>query len=136
MKGALRRDEQDVVSNLDPYLQAEWQSGAWMLSAGVRRSNVKVAVDDRYLSNGNDSGNLEYSHTTPVLGVLYRVTPMVNVYASAARGFETPTLNELFYSSTGGFNFGLKPARSTHLETGVKTKLDDRTSLNLSLIHI
>jgi iron complex outermembrane receptor protein len=135
VKGALRRDEQDAVSNLDPYLQAEWQTGAWMLSAGVRRSNFKVAVDDRYLSNGNDSGNLEYSHTTPVLGVLYRVTPMVNLYASAARGFETPTLNELFYSSTGGFNFGLKPARSTHLETGVKTKLDDRTSLNTAIFQ-
>ena len=26
-EGKLRRDEQDVVSSLDPYLQMEWQSG-------------------------------------------------------------------------------------------------------------
>ncbi|MET0320745.1 MAG: TonB-dependent receptor [Duganella sp.] len=136
VQGALRRDEQDVVSNLDPYLQAEWQAGAWMLSAGVRRSTVKVSVDDRFVSNGNDSGNLEFRHTTPVLGVLYRVSPMVNVYASAARGFETPTLNELFYSSTGGFNFSLQPARSTHLETGIKTRIDDRTSLNAAVFQV
>ena len=137
VKGALRRDEQDVVSNLDPYLQTEWQAGDWMLSAGVRRSTVKVSVDDRFASNGIDSGNLEFSHTTPVLGVLYRVSPMVNVYASAAHGFETPTLNELFYSGTGGgFNFGLKPAQSTHLETGIKTKLDQRTSLNAAVFQV
>lgn len=136
VKGALRRDEQDVVSSLDPYLQAEWQSGAWMLSAGVRRSTVKVSVDDRFVSNGNDSGNLEFSHTTPVLGVLYRLTPMVNLYASAARGFETPTLNELFYSRAGGFNFGLQPASSTHLETGVKTRLDEHTSLNAAAFQV
>ncbi|WP_355646274.1 TonB-dependent receptor domain-containing protein [Janthinobacterium lividum] len=42
-------------------------------------------------SNGNDSGSLEFSHTTPVLGLLYKLTPNVNVYASAARGFEAPT---------------------------------------------
>ena len=136
VKGALRRDKQDVVSNLDPYLQAEWLSGAWMLSAGVRRSTVKVSVDDRFVSNGNDSGNLEFSHTTPVLGVLYRVSPVVNVYASAARGFETPTLNELFYASTGGFNFNLKPAESTHLETGIKTRLDERTRLNAAIFQV
>ena len=137
VKGALRRDEQDKVSNLDPYVQAEWQSGPWMLSAGLRRSTVKISVDDRFLSNGNDSGSLEYSHTTPVLGVLYRVSPMLNVYASAARGFETPTLNELFYSGTGGgFNFGLQPAKSTHLEAGIKSKLDERTSINAAVFEV
>lgn len=137
VKGALRRDERDRVSNLDPYVQAEWQSGPWMLSAGLRHSSVKISVDDRFLANGNDSGALEYSHTTPVLGVLYRVSPMLNVYASAARGFETPTLNELFYSGTGGgFNFGLAPAKSTHLEAGVKSKLDERTSINAAIFQV
>jgi iron complex outermembrane receptor protein len=137
VRGALRRDEQDKVSNLDPYVQAEWQSGPWMLSAGLRRSTVKISVADRFLSNGNDSGSLEYSHTTPVLGVLYRVSPMLNVYASAARGFETPTLNELFYSGTGGgFNFGLQPAKSTHLEAGIKSKLDERTSINAAVFQV
>ena len=137
VKGALRRDEQDKVSNVDPYLQAEWQAGAWQLSAGLRHSRVKVSVDDRFLSNGNDSGELRYSHTTPVLGVLYRVSPQLNVYASAARGFETPTLNELFYSGVGGgFNFNLSPAHSTHLETGVKTRLGDSTRVNAAIFQV
>ncbi|MRW94916.1 TonB-dependent receptor [Duganella sp. FT80W] len=137
VKGALRRDEDDKVSNLDPYLQAEWDAGAWQLSAGARHSRVKIAVDDHFLSNGNDSGALNYSHTTPVLGVLYRATPHLNLYASAARGFETPTLNELFYSGTGGgFNFHLQPAYSTHLETGLKTRLSDGVRINAALFQV
>jgi iron complex outermembrane receptor protein len=137
VKGALRRDEEDKVSNLDPYVQAEWQSGAWQLDAGLRYSRVKVSVDDRFLGNGNDSGNLMFSHTTPVLGVLYRVSPQLNVYASAARGFETPTLNELFYSgSGGGFNFALSPALSTHLEAGLKARLSDSTRINAALFQV
>jgi iron complex outermembrane receptor protein len=136
VKGALRRDEDDTVSNLDPYLQTEWDSGAWQLSAGVRHSRVKIAVDDHFLNNGNDSGALDYRQTTPVLGVLYRVAPQLNVYASAARGFETPTLNELFYSGVGGgFNFRLQPAHSRHLEAGVKARLDG-TRINAALFQV
>ena len=137
VKGRLRRDEDDTVSNLDPYLQTEWDSGAWQLSAGVRHSRVKISVDDHFLANGNDSGSLGYSHTTPVAGVLYRVTPQLNLYASAARGFETPTLNELFYSGAGnGFNFRLRPAHSKHLEAGVKARLDGGTRINAAVFQV
>jgi iron complex outermembrane receptor protein len=137
VKGALRRDENDKVTSVDPYLQAEWEAGAWMLSAGLRHSSVKISVDDHFLGNGNDSGSLDFSHTTPVLGVLYKLTPALNVYASAARGFETPTLNELFYSgSGGGFNFKLRAAQSTHLETGLKTRLDDSTRINAAVFQV
>ena len=137
LKGRLRRDEQNVVSSLDPYIQAEWQSGPWMLSAGVRHSKMKVAVDDHYLGNGNDSGSLEFSHTTPVLGVLYQVNPNLNVYASAARGFEAPTLNELFYSGSGsGFNFKLKPATSTNLEAGFKARISNNTRVNAAVFQV
>jgi iron complex outermembrane receptor protein len=137
VKGALRRDEVDTVENFDPYVQTEWLRGPWVLSAGLRHSRVKVEVDDHFLSNGDDSGSLSYSHTTPVLGALYKISPVVNVYASAARGFETPTLNELFYSGTGGgFNFNLSPAQSTHLELGSKIIVGRNTRLDVALFQV
>jgi iron complex outermembrane receptor protein len=121
VQGRPRRDETDDVANLDPYLQSEWQAGRWSLTGGLRRNSLKVDVHDHFLSNGDDSGAVRYERTTPVLGVLYKLAPRLNVYASAARGFETPTLNELFYSGSGaGFNYGLRPASSTHLEAGAK----------------
>jgi iron complex outermembrane receptor protein len=137
VKGALRRDETDVLTSVDPYVQTEWQKGPWVVTGGLRHSRLKVEVDDRFISNGNDSGRLEYSRTTPVLGVLYKVDPSLNVYASAARGFETPTLNELFYSSGGtGFNFKLAPAKSRHLEVGAKTVVGANTRIDVALFQV
>jgi iron complex outermembrane recepter protein len=136
VKGNLRRDEEDKLSSLDPYLQSEWQRGQWMLTAGVRHTRLDVEVGDHYLSNGNDSGGTAYSKTTPVAGLLYKVSPSLNVYASAARGFETPTMNELFYSSSGGgFNFGLLPATSVHLEVGAKARLGDAARVDAALFQ-
>lgn len=137
VQGALRRDEQDTLASVDPYLQAEWQAGAWVLTGGVRHTRLTVQVGDRFLANGNDSGSVKFSHTTPVLGVLYKVNPLLNAYASAARGFETPTLNELFYSGTGGgFNFNLRAAQSTHLEAGVKAIVAPSTRINGALFQV
>jgi iron complex outermembrane receptor protein len=137
VKGKLRRDEEDDVRNLDPYLQLEWALDRWVFTGGVRHSRVSFDVGDRYLSNGNDSGSVDYRHTTPLLGVLYKVAPSLNVYASAARGFETPTLNELFYSGTGaGFNFGLGAATSTQLEAGAKALLGQDLRMNAALFQV
>ena len=137
LQGRLRRDEKNVVTSLDPYVQAEWQQGPWIATVGLRHSHVRVEVDDHYLANGNDSGSVGYRRTTPVLGLLYKFTPELRLYASAARGFETPTLNELFYSGNGGgFNFKLAPSRSAHLETGVKASVARDTSLNVALFQV
>ncbi len=137
VKGALRRQETDTAEILDPYLQAEWTRGNWALTAGVRRSSVRFEVADSYLANGNDSGSIRYQQTSPVFGVVYKISPALNVYASAARGFEAPTLNELYYSGTGGgFNFGLQAAKSRHYEIGTKALVGSGTQINAALFHI
>jgi iron complex outermembrane receptor protein len=137
LKGALRRDEDDKLTSVDPYVQTEWQGGPWVITAGLRHSHLKVEVDDHFLSNGNDGGTIEYSKTTPVLGVLYKVQRGLNLYASAARGFETPTLNELFYSSGGaGFNFKVAPATSRHYEIGAKTVLNSDIRIDAALFQV
>jgi iron complex outermembrane receptor protein len=137
LQGALRRDETNTVSSLDPYAQAAWQGHSWVLTGGLRHSHMKVAVNDRYTSNGVDSGTTEFRHATPLLGALYKVSPTLNLYASAARGFEAPTLNELFYSGAGaGFNFSLRAATSAHVEGGVKAYIGSSTRVNAALFQV
>jgi iron complex outermembrane receptor protein len=138
VQGKLRRDETDTVTSTDPYVQAAWQAGRWSVFAGLHYSDVRFEVSDRYIApgNGDDSGSVDYSHLTPVGGVSFRLTPDVNLYASAASGFETPTFNELAYSGKGGgFNFDLAAARSTHFELGSKARLGDDMRLNLALLQ-
>jgi iron complex outermembrane receptor protein len=125
VRGALRRDEENRVSNLDPYLQAVWKfAPRFSLTAGVRHSSVRFASADRFIAgaNGNDSGSVRYSATLPVAGLMFAVTPQVHVYGAVGRGFETPTFNELAYRPDGsaGLNFALRPSRSNNLELGIK----------------
>ncbi len=128
VRGALRRDESNDVSSSDQYVQAGWQlTPQWSINAGVRHSSVRFTSTDAYIVgiNPDDSGRAEYSATLPVLGVIYALGSDVRLYATAGRGFETPTLNELSYRPGGGtgLNFGLQAARSNSVEFGVKTRL-------------
>lgn len=125
VQGALRRDEVNRVTSLDPYAQATLKlSPRWTLHAGLRRSTVRFDSADHYVSgpNGDDSGSARYSATLPVAGVLYAPADNLRLYATAGKGFETPTLNETAYRADGstGLNLGLKPSRSNNLEVGAK----------------
>jgi iron complex outermembrane receptor protein len=125
VQGALRRDEVNDVEDLDPYLQAQWHPAEdWTLDAGVRHSHVRFVSRDRYVvgSNPDDSGRATYDATLPAFGVQWALRPDLHLYATAGRGFETPTLNELAYRPDGltGLNFALRPARSDSLELGAK----------------
>jgi iron complex outermembrane receptor protein len=92
--------------------------------AGVRRSDVRFASRDRYITSGNpdDSGRARYRATTPVFGVSWRVRPSWSLYAAHGHGFETPTFNELGYRADGGsgLNFELRAARTRSSEAGWK----------------
>src|SRR5205814_2055491 len=91
VQGALRRDEDDVVSNADLYAQAEWSFAAqWSVSGGARHSRVRFDSRDHYVvgANPDDSGRVAYSRTTPVAGILFRCSPELNFYANAGEGFE------------------------------------------------
>ena len=128
VQGALRRDEINDVSSSDQYLQAAWQlTPQWSLNAGVRHSRVRFSSTDGFIvgTNPDDSGGARYGATLPVVGVMYAVSGDLHVYATAGRGFETPTLNELAYRPNGasGLNFGLQAATSTSVEAGVKARV-------------
>lgn len=139
-RGAMRRDETNFVNNLDPYVQASWQPSAdWTLHAGVRHSRVRFESHDNYIAGANpdDSGRADYSATLPVLGVLWALSPSLHLYATAGKGFETPTLNELGYRPNGatGLNFTLQPATSRSLELGVKSRFDGLGELNAAVFQ-
>ena len=128
VQGALRRDENIDVSNVDQYLQAAWQlTPRWSINAGVRHSRVRFSSADAYIvgTNPDDSGSARYGATLPVLGVMYALSDELHLYATAGRGFETPTLNELAYRPGGAssLNFGLQAATSTSVEAGVKARV-------------
>ena len=127
-QGALRRNERNLMWNVDPYLQTQWQlADKLSLDAGVRYSSVWFDSNDYYITpgNGDDSGDASYHKWLPAGSLKYALTDAWNVYLSAGRGFETPTINELSYRSDNqsGLNFGLKPSTNDTVEIGSKTRI-------------
>ncbi|MFU8926944.1 TonB-dependent receptor domain-containing protein [Acinetobacter puyangensis] len=127
VKGNLRRNEDNTLWNIDPYLQASWQFlPAWRIDTGVRYSNVHYKSQDHYLSNGDDSDGTDYQKVLPSVALSWEILPTLNTYASYGKGFETPTFTEMAYRPDGeaGFNFALKPASSNTYELGLKSQND------------
>ncbi|MGB8810001.1 MAG: TonB-dependent receptor [Acinetobacter calcoaceticus] len=125
VKGNLRRDEDNTLWNIDPYLQASWQFlPTWRLDTGVRYSNVHYKSEDRYLSNGDDSDKTDYDKVLPSAALSWQILPELMAYVSYAKGFETPTFTEMAYRPDGlsGFNFDLTASTSDTYETGLKSQ--------------
>ncbi|RZI82170.1 MAG: TonB-dependent receptor, partial [Rubrivivax sp.] len=144
--GELKRDEDNRARNNDQYLQAQWDfAERWSASAGVRHSRVSFRSQDRFVvtgstptdSNGDDSGALRFSATSPVASLMWKPLPSTHVYLTAGRSFETPTLNEVAYKTNAGnatgWNTDLKSSEGEHLELGLKQKLSDQGALNVAV---
>jgi iron complex outermembrane receptor protein len=140
VQGALRRDENDIVSDQDVYAQGTWAFAPnWSLLLGVRHSDVRFDSQDHYITptNGNDSGATAYSATSPVAGLLFRSRPWLHLYASYGQGFQTPLGSELAYRPDGqsGLNLGLQPARSNNGELGAKVRVGSDLSADAALFQ-
>lgn len=142
VSGALKRDEDNTVTNTALYAQLEWKfAPRWTASAGARHNRVRFNSKDYFITaaNPNDSGSVDYNKTTPVAGIVFNALPAWNLYANIGRGFETPTLIELAFRPLGagtGLNFALQPATSLHKEIGVKGKVGSSARVNLALFQV
>lgn len=142
VKGKLRRDENNTVSNFDQYLQASIDlHPRWSVSGGMRHSRVSFKTKDDYIATGNadDSGSVTFSETTPVIGTVFKVTDSFNLFANAGESFETPTFVEMGYNpdfNKSGLNLELKPAKSRQYEVGAKAFIGSNNLVNLALFKI
>jgi iron complex outermembrane receptor protein len=123
--GKLRRDERNRASTRDVYAQGELDlAPAWTAVLGLRDGRVRFRSEDRYIagSNADDSGALAYRYSNPVAALQWRASPAWQLYLSAGRGFESPTLGELAYRPDGlpGVNTALKAQTSRQVEAGLK----------------
>jgi iron complex outermembrane receptor protein len=130
VKGALRRNENNITYNVDEYTQGSWDfAEAWSLTAGVRHSEVTFDSQDHFITptNFDDSGEVTYTATSPVGGLVFKARPWLHLYASYGQGFQTPLGSELAYRADGGsgLNLALRPAESDNGELGAKFRISD-----------
>lgn len=124
-RGAVRLDQGEDVSGQGAFVRWELEVPRRLLgSLALRYDRVKFALVDHFINttNGDDSGDRTLTAFSPMLGLVWRVKPLVSLYVNAASAFETPTITELTNQPDGklGLNQSLAPQRTRTLEVGVQ----------------
>jgi iron complex outermembrane recepter protein len=121
VRGDLVFDQQERVDSIGIYLQGSYQlSDDLTLSAGLRYDELTFEINDHFLADGDDSGEIDFDELSPSAGLNYSFGEHV-VFGSFSRSFETPTTTELANpDSSGGFNQALAPQLADNYELGIK----------------
>ena len=139
VKTSTTRNEDNQAENSDLFVQATAQVSEHVtVVGGLRYSTVRFTSDDHFLSDGNGSGTAAFETASPVLGLTYRASDSINLYANYGKGFETPTLAEVAYSGAGvpAFNTAVNASSSRHYEAGAKWAPSQWSRLDLAVFQI
>jgi iron complex outermembrane receptor protein len=120
--GALTRDEKDEVLNLSVYAENALDVTRRLTGVvGARFDRSKRTVDDRFLTNGDQSDEQIFDPVTPRVGLRYDLPAIGgNVFANASRTVEPPLLIELSsFGNPGGF-IDLDAQKAWQYEVGAR----------------
>jgi len=119
--GAETFDQNEEVTSVGIYLQNETRlTELTELTVGVRYDEVEFDVDDKFLSDGDDSGRITLDQVSPMVGISVKQGDNTHLYATISTAFETPTTTEFANPTGGGFNQDLDPQESINYEVGMK----------------
>lgn len=116
-------DQRESVFALGPFASVSVQiRPRWTVTAGIRYDYFDFNADDKFLSDGDQSGGRTLDAFSPMAGVTFSATEDLNLYGNFATAYQTPTTVELSNRPTGegGFNTDLEPEDLQSLEFGVR----------------
>ncbi|NIJ20659.1 iron complex outermembrane receptor protein [Sphingomonas naasensis] len=117
-KGALTVSMVDKPNNFSAYAEDSLTVvPSLTLVAGVKYLDASRDRRDRFLSDGDQSGNKDFQLWSPKFGVLWEAQPGVQVFANISRSGEVPSYDANVITATN-----LKPQRATTYEVGTRGK--------------
>ena len=120
------------------YLVDHLQLGKWLFNAGLRFDWNRLKAADRFMVDGDDSGEIKLTSFNPSLGLSYRLDISHFLFANFSSSFETPALSELSANPSGGqgFNENLNAQRAYNYEIGFKSQVSDYLSMQLAVYYV
>ena len=134
----LRLDQLENVRTLAFFGQGDLRlAERARLVGGVRYDHLSFSVEDRFLSNADDSGNRLMDAISPSLGLHVAAGASAGLFVAVGTSFESPTTTELANdpSGRGGFNPELEPQRSVSFEVGTRGVSGNRFAYELSVFR-
>ena len=145
--GNATQDYTMKARNLDVYIQTELRpSNHLTLNAGLRQSETMLSSFSNLQSLISPGSNV-YQDKTGMASIQYFFQDEANVYLSYGSGFDTPTLNQVFYSpsyvnglnanvissANNAGNINLQAARTQQVEIGLKDKISSATDASIAI---
>ena len=123
--GARTADQRETVKTAGGFLNLIVEPAANLtLQAGVRADWLEFELDDKFLDDGDDSGQRTFSELSPGGGASLRLREGLDLFGRVSTAFEPPTTTELADpSGRGGFNKSVDPQDTLSLEAGVRWRL-------------
>ena len=125
IRGALQSSSLDKSENASAYIENSFfflPSVAFV--AGTQFLHATRERTDRFLSNGDQSGQTEFDVWSPKVGLLWNVDPTWQVFANISRSAEVPSFGE--GSNSKGISFAdLKEQIATTYELGTRGRRPD-----------
>ncbi len=131
--------QEESVANVGVYLQEEIApKEKWSVVLGGRYDSARFEIDDRLVSDGDDSGSKTFDQATGRFGLIYKPASDLRLYANIAESFETPTTTELVNrpEGGGGINPDIEPQQSVNYEVGLKGSLGPRLDYDAAFFYI
>ena len=120
---SLQQDESADSAGLHANMQIALGNG-WTLPLGLRYDRLRLDVDDRFLSDGDDSGKRNFDDWSGAIGLAKQSQSPWSAWLRVASSFESPTTTELANPNGGGFNDDLEAAEALNTELGVLRETD------------
>lgn len=129
-------DQREKVTEFGPFAQVQWSpSEQLLLSGGARFDVVNFDLADRFLADGDDSGDRTMSALSGNIGASWSFDQRFVPYVNVSTSFETPTTTELVNQpdGSGGFNRELGPQRAVNYEVGARGQPTPRVNYSVAL---
>lgn len=95
-KGPLTENQDENAQNYGIYFRDALDiTDKLQFSVGGRYDVVDLKVGDKFLANGDQTGNLKFDQFSPAVGIVWTMVPGVSLFANYGTAFETPTFVEL-----------------------------------------
>ncbi len=123
-KGEKTLGQIESFQSLGVYFIENISFGRFKLNGGIRWDNNLLKVNDNFISNGDESGNVKLSAWSNEIGLSYKILEKSYLFVNSSKSYETPTLSELSANPVGkgGFNDLLGVQKAKNFDFGLKFK--------------
>ena len=125
-KGALLSSSKNDSKNFTVYIENSFYVLPQLaLVAGTQFLDASRELTDKFLGDGNQSGQKRFDAWSPKAGLLWEVDRDWQVYANVARSAEVPSFGENSFSAAAAFDAEMQTA--TTFEIGTRGRRPDYT---------